>query len=219
MNKLYFSEISKEIYFEKFKKLLPSVSNVRQEQINRLHFDADKKLSLYSELLVRIEICKLLDIRNDEIVFGRNGYGKPYLKGEPNFYFNLSHTRNAIVVAISDKPIGIDIEKIRIGSLAIANRFFDKSEVAYITREASGKDKRFYEVWTKKEAYVKYIGMGLSVPLYSFNVFDNNILKQIQTTEKDGYIISVCSKCVNEKIVMIKLSEYDIEQQALEFLR
>lgn len=63
-------------------------------------------------MLLRIVICKELNISNKEIVLGYNDYGKPFLRNYNYFCINVSHTENAIVIAISDKCIGIDIEKI-----------------------------------------------------------------------------------------------------------
>lgn len=219
MNILYYLKISDDFYFEHFERLLFSVSVEKRKKIKGFHFNVDKKLSLYSEIIVRYVICRKFNINNSKIVFTRNEYGKPYLKDYINFYFNLSHTRNAIAVAISDKPVGVDIEKVGTAELIIANRFFNESEVAYITKTEIDIDKRFYEVWTKKEAYIKYIGKGLSIPLNSFDTLDNKVSKQIQTFEKDGYIISACSEYQNQMYEIVELSESDIESKAMEFLQ
>ncbi|MDD2362492.1 MAG: 4'-phosphopantetheinyl transferase superfamily protein [Oscillospiraceae bacterium] len=216
MTKLYFIEISEVIDIDEFNRLLLSVSKEKQERIMRFHFDIDKKLSLYSEVFVRTIICEMFNINNKEITFEKNEYGKPYLKGYPDFQFNLSHTRNAIAIAVSDKLVGVDIEKVKVADLKIAKRFFTKSEMDYIMQAMNDIDKRFYEVWTKKESYIKYDSKGLLMPLYSFDIFDNYISKFIKSFEKGVYIISVCSQCKN--IELIQLPESDIKNMAVELL-
>ncbi len=218
MIKLYYVELNDVVDAEVFKQLLTFVSKNKYEQIKRFHFDIDKKLSLYSEILVRTIVYKELNIFNREIIFYKNKYGKPYLKNHSDFHFNLSHTRNAIIAAIADKPIGIDIEKIRVADAKIAKRFFTESEVAYIIKARIDMDKRFYEVWTKKEAYIKFMGKGFSIPLNSFDTLDGDISKQILTFEKGEYIISVCNESSNLKCSIAELSESDVESKAMELL-
>jgi len=172
-------------------EFLSLVSNERQERINKFRFVIDRKLCLYSELLVRNQACKELGISNEEIIFERNKSGKPFLLNYPKFQFNISHTRNAIAAAFSSNEIGVDIESIKPSDLAIANRFFTPSEQEYITSH-DNPDYAFYEVWTKKEAYIKHNGTGLSMPLNSFDVLDNQLKAMLQTFTIDTYIISTC---------------------------
>ena len=171
--------------------LLSLISNERQDKVKNSRFDIDRKLSLCSELLIRYQACKELNILNKEIVFLKNKNGKPFLMNYSEFQFNISHTRNAIVVAFSNNEIGVDIESIKPIDIVIANRFFTPSEQGYIVLH-DNPDYAFYEVWTKKEAYIKYIGTGLSTPLNSFDVLDNQIKSTLQTFATETYIISTC---------------------------
>ena len=108
--------------------LLNLVSNERQEKINKFRFGIDRKLSLYSELLVRYQACKELNLLNKEIVFKKNINRKPFILGHSEFQFNISHTRNAVAVAFANNETGIDVESVKPVDLAIANRFFTSSE-------------------------------------------------------------------------------------------
>lgn len=168
--------------------LMQLVSVAKRDKISKLCFEIDRKLSLYGEILVRRYISKTLGISNSNIIFETNSYGKPYLKGYPDFHFNISHTRNAVAVAFSEFEIGIDIEKIRDVDLRIAKRFFFGAEWEYIV-SMEDKNRAFFEVWTKKEAYIKYQGKGLSIPLRSFDVF-SDAMPVFFTAELNGYIIS-----------------------------
>ena len=120
---------------------------------------------------------------------GRNDHGKPYFKAFPDFHFNISHSGELMAIAVSDSKVGVDIEKLREPDLRVAKRFC-KDEFAYITETDS--TNRFFEVWTRKEAYLKYKGTGLSGGLDLFSVFDTEI--PFKTYIIDDYILSVCSQ-------------------------
>ncbi|MED4445711.1 4'-phosphopantetheinyl transferase family protein [Bacillus thuringiensis] len=174
----------------------------------------DKIRTLIGEILIRTIICEDLRIRNKNIKFEKNKYGKPYLIGYNNFQFNISHSGNFLVCAVDDKPIGIDIEKVKyIEYKDIAKRFFSVSEFDYIDKEEDLPTQlnKFYEIWTLKESYIKCCGQGLSIPLKSFSIdidkYENIKVKiPNQYTEHvfrrfdidSGYKISVCS--VNKEI-------------------
>ena len=138
-------------------------------------------------------LSKKFNITDFEIDYKANG--KPYLKNLPDFYFNISHSNKMQAVAVGDCEIGVDIEFLRKVDLRVARRF-TKEEYDYITEADS--DMRFFEIWTKKEAYLKYTGDGILGGLNSANVLKSPI--PIKTYFKDGYVISVCC----EKEVEVK---------------
>lgn len=127
-----------------------------------------------------------------------NAHGKPYFENISNFHFNISHSGDILAIAISDREVGIDIEKLRNPDLRIAKRFCD-DEQAYISKADS--KNRFFEVWTKKEAYLKYKGTGLSGGLNTFSVFKFSPLPN--SFIFDEYIISVCGHGDFEPVVKI----------------
>jgi len=105
------------------------------------------------------------------VAFNYNPHGKPRLRGGgPNF--NLSHSENLAILAIADSAeIGVDLEAIRPLREDIAERFFSPTEVLEL-RGLPDDDqvKGFYRCWTLKEAFVKAVGMGLTLPLDGFDV-------------------------------------------------
>ena len=129
---------------------------------------------------------------NTEII--KNEKGKPYFKHIPDLFFSISHTDGLTVIALSDCEVGIDVERIKKADLRIIKRFLNE-EAEYITEQDS--DRRFFEVWTKKEAYLKYTGYGLSGGLDSVNV----LKLPIKTFDYEDYVISVYSE-----------KEYEIEK-------
>ncbi len=102
---------------------------------------------------------------------------------------------------IADSDIGVDIEKIDCCKRyeLIVKKFFSKNEKEYV-RQKANTNESFFEVWTKKEAYVKYLGMGIDKNFKNQDVFmiDNNI--HIVTFIENNYVLSYyCKQCVYKK--------------------
>lgn len=89
--------------------LLSLVSEHRRNRIVRYKNELDKKRSLLAELLIQKAVMEKTGLKN--VAIGRNKYGKPYIKDVENFYFNITHSGNYVVIGVSKKEIGIDIEK------------------------------------------------------------------------------------------------------------
>jgi len=216
-NKLYFIEINEEIDFRQYNQYLKILLPDKQALIKSLRYEIDKKLSLISEMFVRYIVWKILEVNNSDIILSKNNYGKPFLVGFPDFQFNISHTRCAIVIGFSEKPIGIDIEKINIADLTIAELFFSENELNYILSDQQQQNKLFYEVWTKKESYIKWLGKGLSIPLATFDIISNELDELFNLIHIDNYLISVCSENIYGERDMISLSEYQTIQLLSEY--
>jgi len=170
----------------------------------------NKPLLIFSEILIRIVASKLLNIDYCEATFSHNSYGKPYLSDYPNFHFNISHSNDTIVLLVSDSPVGVDIEYINEPCLKIVDRFFLEEEKDYINSDNNNKSIRFYEIWTRKEAFIKYLGKGLSIPLNSFNVFDSSIAPHFKTYYIDDYVISSFYKNCDSILAPIQITEMEI---------
>jgi len=121
-------------------------------------FDECIKLSVL-DILNRVHSVLSL-----EFVYG--ACGKPYLKDYP-FYFNLSHSGEYVVCAISENEIGIDIQEHRTKvPMRIAERYFSKAENCLLQKcSQENYVETFYDLWAKKEAYGKYTGDGISKSL------------------------------------------------------
>lgn len=88
---------------------------------------------------------------------------KPYCLG---FEMSISHSAGVVAVALSDVPIGVDIEKIRQPRIRAAKRLFTEAELAVV-------DSRFWDIWTRKEAYGKAQGRGLYSKLAQFDTLND----------------------------------------------
>jgi len=124
---------------------------------------------------------------------GKSEHGKPYLIDHPNIHFNISHTGNAFVCALADEPVGVDIETEKRFHKGIARKFFTVDEQKYVFDKPNRQHERFTEIWVKKEAYVKWLGLGLSMPFYSFDVLED---RRIKVYRIGKYIIGICSDAI-----------------------
>lgn len=153
-----------------FASALASVSEERRERALRLRFDKDRRLCVAAELLLRRTLCDFG--YTEEPVILRGVYGKPYLADGDGVFFNLSHSGDRVLCAVSDLECGCDIERVREADLRVAERFFCPSEYALIASQtaAERRNELFFRLWTLKESYVKASGRGLSMPFDSFSL-------------------------------------------------
>ncbi|OJG66168.1 phosphopantetheine-protein transferase domain [Enterococcus moraviensis] len=122
-----------------------------------------------SELLLRAILCQQFHLKNNQINIQKTKLGKPYLEGFPNIQFNYSHSGDYIILGISDKKVGIDIEEITPIDLSIAEHYFCSKEYSAIMAEREEHQvETFFSIWCLKESYVKYTGKGMTIPLTSF---------------------------------------------------
>ena len=149
------------------------LSRTEQERYDR-YLVKRKKVEFYlARKLTKNLISTRLNIPNYKIDLQPDSSGKPFLllEGKPfPLYFNISHTTGFITCVISEyKYTGIDVEYATGPRHNILQRFFHPREIStYMALPPSQKDRRFYTLWTLKEAYLKAIGSGLHTPLNSF---------------------------------------------------
>jgi 4'-phosphopantetheinyl transferase len=105
--------------------------------------------------------------------FTERAHGKPQLIGDM-LRFNLSHAGELALLAVGyGRELGVDVEPIRSlpEALDLAGRYFSPTETAKLLEvNPSDLPRSFFECWTRKEAFIKAIGQGLSYPLHSFDV-------------------------------------------------
>ena len=160
-----------------------SLSNVlstdERERAERLRFQRDRQDFIVTRALLRILVGRYLRREPDQVQFSYGTYGKPSLAGESDqaLRFNLSHSQGLALYAITrGRQIGIDVECMRENqdTEAIAQRFFSSQEIAAIESLPEPiKQKAFFACWTRKEAYLKARGDGLSGAMDSFSVSVN----------------------------------------------
>ena len=144
---------------------------------NRFHFEKERVYFVRCRTALRRLLGKYLAIPALEIQFRYSMNGKPQLEAGLNprsLQFNVSHSSDLATIAIgSEHRVGIDIEKIRgdVDTLSLSKRFFSLRERAAL--QALPEHLRvsaFFACWTRKEAFLKATGEGLSFPLENFSV-------------------------------------------------
>jgi len=144
-----------------------------QARAQRFHFPEHRRRFIVAHAAVRRILARRLDTSPQAIEFVRNDHGKPFLKAHDAPVFSLSHSHEMALCAVAAAgELGVDIEHRRAVEHAdLAQRFFAPDEVAALAalpaeRQADG----FFACWSRKEAYSKAKGLGLSLPLDSFAV-------------------------------------------------
>ena len=135
--------------------------------------------------LLKESLKKDYNISEYEIIY--NEYNKPYLKNE-KIYFNISHSNGTIVLVISDKEIGVDVEYF-VYKESVVRKYFTNNEQNEILN-SKNKVYDFTRIWVMKEAFVKMKGIGISYGLININT--TKIKEQIELIENEKYLIAIC---------------------------
>jgi 4'-phosphopantetheinyl transferase len=149
-----------------------SPDEVAQEE--RFAFEELRVQHLISRVLVRSVLSHYTGDDLRTWTFARNAYGKPSIATPARLpiEFNLSHTRGLVCCAVTmGSPVGVDAEELADlpDRFDLAKRFFAPAEVALLERfPATERRHVFIRIWTLKEAFIKALGMGLSLPLDGF---------------------------------------------------
>lgn len=154
---------------------LPYVSEETQKAVKRYKSEQVRRTKLLGETMTRQLLGSHfgLDAGHCRIVKGE--HGKPYVEGVENVCFNLSHSGDFIVCAISDREIGIDIERMGKVRMGVARRFYHPGEVGLLeSLNGDSQADLFFRYWSVKESFLKYTGSGLSSPLSGFMVSFQN---------------------------------------------
>jgi|RhiMetdeSRZDD1v2_1073273.scaffolds.fasta_scaffold266565_2 4'-phosphopantetheinyl transferase len=148
------------------------LSEDERRRAERFRFEKDHDRFVMGRGAVRVILGAYRGIAPDAVEFELGPQGKPGIRGGTvPMEFNLSHAGGLVLIGITDGvPCGVDIEAARdnISAFEIANRFFCPREIEWLSRNPEG----FLRLWTSKEAVIKAVGGGLSIPLDSIDVSD-----------------------------------------------
>ena len=168
---------------------LTEVSAQRREKALSYKFEAGQRQSVAAYRLLQRALQEEYGITEPpELAFGE--HGKPYLKEYPDIHFSLSHCRQAVACAVSDSPVGIDIESIRSYKPMLAAYVLSEADLQEVM-QAERPDVEFIKRWTQKESFVKLTGQGISNIMKDLDMSGT----QSQTTVNlaKGYVWTVTS--------------------------
>jgi 4'-phosphopantetheinyl transferase len=166
-----------DVVVNRFRQLLTPNERDRAERFSQ---DRDKSAFIVARGVLRVILSGYLHAPPGELRFCTNDFGKPFLTGPPStneIRFNVSHSSGLAVYAVTcGRDLGIDLERVNLelATDEIANCFFSPRELtADRTLPADRREVAFFRRWTGKEAYIKGLGKGLSLPLDQFDVLLN----------------------------------------------
>lgn len=179
--------ISEEIWDFDLEAGLREISEQRREQALKFKYEQGQRLCVLAYQLLKQGLREIYGITENP-VFEYNEHGKPSIVGHPEIFFNLSHCKYAAVCALSDQPIGIDVESIREYKENLVRYTMNDEEVCEI-ESSDNPAATFIRLWTMKEATMKLIGTGISNDMKT--VIDTSSYKYT-TVERQRYIYTVC---------------------------
>jgi 4'-phosphopantetheinyl transferase len=158
-------------------KLAPFLSQDEYQRAMRRYRPVDRDRFIVGRGILRKIISAYLALQPGQLRFTYNEYGRPAVSDDQNdcaLNFNLAHSAELVLYAVTrERVVGIDIEYIHddFATLEIAEHFFSKDEVAALkSLPADQRTIGFFNCWSRKEAFIKAKGMGVSYPLDRFTV-------------------------------------------------
>lgn len=144
------------------------------------------------ELTDKLLSLALADAGKPGLKILRTEKGKPYVK-EPDVFLSVSHSENLFICLIGDRPLGIDLQHGRkMDFEKVADRYFTDEEAAWVKHCGNSA---FFRLWTRKEAFSKYTGNGLSDVMAKCPVLDRQDVEFLDFQwEQDLY----CSCCIQK---------------------
>lgn len=138
----------------------------RRHKAARYRFAADQRLCVGAGLLAA-SMLRRAGAR--DLTLKYSAQGKPSLAHHPNLHFNLSHSGTLAVCAVSDEPVGVDVETICNHGDEVARYCYQPKELDWLS-QAPDRAQAFTRLWVRKESYIKLTGTGLSREPRSFSV-------------------------------------------------
>lgn len=157
MTEIFYSNINNISLKEEYINKLPLY---RREKIKRLSHINDKKASLSAGLLIERFLGK------SEIKLGEKG--KPYAENGRNF--NISHSGDYVIIVLSDFEVGCDVEVMREVDFERMGKIVFHENERKILSGSADKKEYFFELWTRKEAFIKCLGEGFSFKTASLDL-------------------------------------------------
>jgi 4'-phosphopantetheinyl transferase len=140
----------------------------------RLHFQRDRGRFLASRGILRHILARYLDTAPERIHLGYAPEGKPFLLEHRDLHFNISHAADVLVVGVArDRPLGVDVERVPWDDVveSVSRVAFSAPERRALQSQAAAERREFFtRLWTRKEAYLKADGQGMSLRLDHIDV-------------------------------------------------
>lgn len=190
MERVVFLRVARPLLPQEETALLGVVDEDKRIRLRRMNDPETRQLSLLADILIRRLAARQwgLDARALQIETAPGG--KPVLRGHPSRHFNVSHTPGGILCALSDRPVGVDIECARPVSDRVAARWFTPAEQAW----AGGDETRRLILWTRKEAAAKWSGAGLAGGVRTADTRSGPWHARMISLACEPFVLTVCEQ-------------------------
>ena len=199
-----------------FENMVPTLyhylSGNERSRAERFQRESDYNCYVTVHALLRIELSKELGIKAASIRIGESEKGRPFIK-DADMPFSLSRTKNqfAFVFGKRNQHLGIDIEQIKpdIDFVSIARSHYSHKEQQLVLAQKSISDQKrlFFEIWTRKEALLKAIGIGINTELSKVQVLDGGNLLEIEGVEISNRSFKIATARKKEALISIASSK------------
>ncbi len=186
------------------------LSEDERARAQRFRAARDRDAFVHGRATIKQILGSYIDCPPEDIQFKTGQHGKPYLPAHDSLHFNWSHAGDRWLMAVTrDGPVGADIEQVCPdldwrGSAGIA---FNPSEISFVERQVSGRARRFYALWVRKEAAFKAVGFGLHNDMAQTTIIDANGSIANQVTMLDGfgwYVHQVPAAAASEAAIAVR---------------
>ena len=182
--------LSEDIWNFPLDAALAEISEQRREQALKFKYELGQRLCVLAYQLLKRGLKEMYGIQ-DNPQFEYNEHGKPSIVGHPEIFFNLSHCKEAALCAISDEPVGVDVESVRSFNESLVRYTMNDEEVKRI-ESSEDQAVAFIRLWTMKEAALKLKGTGISNDVKQV-LQDENLQFETFVDTKRRFVYSICN--------------------------
>ena len=170
---------------------LAEISEQRCKQALRFKFERGQRTCVLAYLLLKKGLREVYGLTENPL-FEYGEHGKPSIIGHPEIHFSLSHCREAVACAVSDRPVGIDVESVQRYRESLAQYTMNDEELRLIAA-AERPDVAFIRLWTMKEARLKLTGEGITNDMKTALDGDSWQFTTVERLDRN-YIYTVCEE-------------------------
>jgi 4'-phosphopantetheinyl transferase len=186
-------------YEQSTKELLHLLNTDERSRASRYYKDKDRNQFIICRAILKMLLAAHTKTATQDITIDYDVNKKPFLGSHPWLHFNVSHSEDFAVIAISQCKLGIDVEFVSkdFDYLPLLPEVFTENEILFV-QEAENKEYAFYCLWTRKEAFVKAIGKGIDddfkkVPsLNGLHTIDSGEAHSMQNWYIYGFELAEC---------------------------
>jgi 4'-phosphopantetheinyl transferase len=191
------------------------LSSQERQRADRYVLERSRDRFIFARAALRRILADELGEDARELRILEGPHGRPELAGLP-LHFNVSHSQDKALIAVSSTArIGVDIEALAPIERDLVERFFSSAEQASLAALAGPDWERgFYRCWTRKEAFVKALGRGLSLPLEDFDVtIDENprLIRCRFAPVSNWHLAPIATDAAYEAVVAVEARGGDVD--------